>query len=350
MSPPRCERQGVRRALTGWRARRYAVSIAAVLIVLANWNPSIAQEAPVAERPFPNVPLPTLGGLQFWTDYQWNDGWRIQQHSITSHWRLISPSNVRFAWGSRAACEQALQDRVAADQTPDPHIVVVMHGLLRSSHSMAKMHQALSRSGPGRPVYFEYASTRRPISEHAAALREWVESLPGKPRIDFVCHSMGNIVTRHAMASWQRNDPQGVLPRIGRMVMLGPPNQGAGIARRLGKLGLFEIVTGRGGTELGAAWELFQKELATPPCPFAIVAGDMTESWLQNPLISGPSDFLVLVEETKLEGYAEFRTVPVLHSLIMSDASVQEFVSRFLRGEEPQEAAEQISRREPIES
>ena len=231
--------------------------------------------------------------------------------ALTNHWRLINPANVRYAWGSRAACEQAMRDRVEAEREPDTQIVVLMHGLLRSSQSMAQLQQSLLRSGPGRPVCFEYASTRKAISEHAAALREWVESLPGKPRIDFVCHSMGNIVVRRAIADWQRQgDPQGVLSRLGRMVMLGPPNQGADIARRLGKLGLFEIVTGRGGMELGAAWESFQTELATPPCPFAIVAGDLTASWLQNPLISGPSDFLVLVEETKLDGCAEFRTVP----------------------------------------
>lgn len=284
----------------------------------------------------PNLPLPTLGGRQFWTDHVWNDGWRLQQHALTSHWRLLSPSNVRYAWGTRDACEQAMQARIDAHRDPDPHIVVLIHGLLRSSHSMAKLKQALLHAGPGRPVPFGYASTRKPISEHAAALREWVETLPGKPRVDFVCHSMGNIVVRRAIADWQRHgDPQEVLPRIGRMVMLGPPNQGAGIARRLGRLGLFEIVTGRGGTELGSAWESFQTELATPPCPFAIVAGDLTASWLQNPLISGPSDFLVLVEETKLDGCVEYRTVPVLHSLLMNDASVQQFISEFLQGWPP---------------
>ncbi|WP_164102698.1 esterase/lipase family protein [Candidatus Laterigemmans baculatus] len=289
--------------------------------------------SPESSSPLPNLPLPTLGGLQFWTDHIWNDGWRLQQHALTGHWRLLSPSNVRYAWGTRAACEQAMQDRVDRSRVPDTRIVVLIHGLLRSSQSMGKLREALLGSGPGRPVAFEYASTRKAISEHAAALREWVETLPGQPRVDFVCHSMGNIVARRAFADWQRQgDPHGVLPRIGKMVMLGPPNQGADIARRLGKLGLFEIVTGRGGMELGAAWESFQQELATPPCPFAIVAGDLTASWLQNPLLSGPSDFLVLVEETRLQGAVEHRTVPVLHSLLMNDASVQHFVSEFLQG------------------
>lgn len=306
------------------------------LISMSNPTELAAQQqatAPTeAGRPLPNVPLPTLRGRQFWTDYRWADDWRLQQHALTGHWRLLSPSGVRHAWGTRAACERAMADRVDATRQPDAHLVVLVHGLLRSPQSMAKLRRALAESGTARPVSFGYASTRSAIGEHAAALREWVESLPGRPRIDFVAHSMGNIVIRRAIADWQRRgDPHGVLPRLGRMVMLGPPNQGADIARRLGQLGLFKMVTGRGCTELGPSWETLEGELAMPPCPFAIVAGDLTDSWMKNPLVEGPSDFLVRVDETRLEGCAEFHIVPVLHALLMNDKEVQKIVSEFLQ-------------------
>lgn len=283
-------------------------------------------------RALPNVPLPTLGGRQFWTDHRWDDDWRLQQNALTGHWRLLSPSGVRRAWGTRAACERAMAARVDATREPDTHLIVLVHGLLRSPQSMVQLRNALAESGSARPVLFGYASTRSAIGDHAAALREWVESLPGRPRIDFVAHSMGNIIVRRAIADWQRRaDPQEVLPRLGRMVMLGPPNQGADIARRLGKLGLFKLVTGLGAMELGPSWETLEGELAMPPCPFAIVAGDLTGSWMQNPLVEGPSDFLVRVAETRLEGCAEFHTVPVLHAVLMNDKEVQKIVSDFLQ-------------------
>lgn len=281
-----------------------------------------------------NIPFPTLGGKQFWTDWIWRDGWRIQQNALSEHWRLICPRNIRRAWGSREACERELRARLGAEHEDeaDERIVVLLHGLMRSASSMSPLAESLRKAGVERPVAFEYASTRRSIAHHATALRYWLEHLPGRPRIDFVAHSMGNIVVRHLIADLQRDgDPQALLPRMGKMVMLGPPNQGSDVARQLGRLGLFEVVTGQGGMELGPAWDAFQHRLAVPPIPFMIVAGDLQESWIKNPLVDGPSDLVVGVEEANLEGAETLHRVPVLHSFLMNESSVQERVAQFLR-------------------
>ncbi|XZE54374.1 esterase/lipase family protein [Planctomycetaceae bacterium SH139] len=279
-----------------------------------------------------NFPLPTMGGKQFWTDFAWNDGWRLQQNAITEHWRLISPKNVRYAWGNRLECESAMERHVAQQtRQPDSRIIVMLHGLMRTSASMSQVGKALEDAGIVRPVCFEYASTRRGVAAHAAALRHWLETLPGEPRIDFVAHSMGNIVIRHLIMDLQRDgDPRGLLARSSKFAMLGPPNHGANIARQLGKLGLFEIVTGQGGMELGPAWEAFEHRLAIPPFPFMIVAGDLQKSWLKNPLVEGPSDLVVRTEEANLEGAAAFHVLPVMHSLMMNDSTVQQLVVDFL--------------------
>lgn len=166
---------------------------------------------------------------------------------------------------------------------------------------------------------------------HAAALRSLMEGLPGNPRIDLVGHSMGNIVARHAIADWQRGgDPKNILPRLGRFVMQGPPNQGAQIAKNLKSLDLFEIVTGRSGIELGGGWEELQVQLATPPCQFGIVAGSIDTGPVKNPLVEGASDFVVSIEEAKLPGAHDFLVVPVLHSFLMDDRDVQTATLRFL--------------------
>ncbi len=290
------------------------------------------EEESAGDAPRFNVKLPTLGGKQFWTDYRWDDGWRLQENAITGHWRVLSPNNTRYGWGTRAACEQVFQQHIDPDRIPEERIIVLLHGLMRSSGSMAPIGEALRKEGIGRPVPFEYASTRQGIAHHARALRELLESLPGSPRIDMVAHSMGNIVLRHLIADIQREgDPKNLLPRLGGIVMLGPPNQGADIARQLGKLGLFELVTGEGGMQLGPAWEAFQHHLATPACPFLIVAGDLQSSWMVNPIVQGPSDLVVRTEEAFLEGCADFVTVPVLHSFLMNDEDVQGRVIDFLR-------------------
>lgn len=281
-----------------------------------------------------NIPLPTLGGMQVWTDHRWWFGWRIQQNLLTGHWRLLNSANIRKAWGSREACESALEQEIQASPQADPEQVVILsHGLMRSNASMLGLGRSLEQAGMGPIVYFNYGSSRASMAEHAAAFRETVESLPGRPRLFFVGHSMGNIVARYAIGDWQRqNPPSEILGRMDRVVMLGPPNQGSAIAKRLGQTGLFGVVVGKAGLALGPQWQQIEEKLGTPPCPFGIVAGD-TSNWAPgNPMLSGPSDMIVSVEESHLEGSTETLIVPDLHSFLMDDRHVQAAVARFLQG------------------
>jgi hypothetical protein len=283
------------------------------------------------ERIFPNLQTPTMGGKQLWTDFQWRGGWRIQQNVLTKHWRLLDANNVRYAWGNRAACEAELNARQPNKLLPTTHAVVLMHGLGRSSASMKGLAKYLGDSGFGTTICLEYASSRDSISQHAAALREVIDGLPADVRLDFVGHSMGNIVVRHAIGDWQQSNASGVLNRIEHVVMLGPPNQGASIARQLARTGVFGWVAGEGALALGKKWEEFEKRLAIPTCPFGIVAGRLSENAISNPLVDGTGDFVVSIEETKLDGAADFIEVPVLHSFLMDSPDVQRAVASFLR-------------------
>jgi pimeloyl-ACP methyl ester carboxylesterase len=302
-----------------------------------------------------NVELPTLGGKQFWTDHRWWNGWRVQYNSTLDHWRLIDPNHVRKAWGGKQAMLDELQriQSAAPSSSAPKEVVFLMHGLMRTSGSMKPIEAELARvdaqileihpesHSARQAIPFSYASTRDPIAKHAAAFRELVENLPGTPQISVVGHSMGNIVFRHAIGDWQRNgDPQGVLPRLNRVVMLGPPNQGSAFAKRLSRMGLFEMITGNSGMQLGPAWENFGHALGTPPCPFGIVAGDISKSPIQNPLIKGASDGVVTVEEARLDGLTEIVSVPVLHSFLMSNPTAVRATVSFLSGNGLQNAIE----------
>ena len=84
--------------------------------------------------------------------------------------------------------------------------------------------------------------------------------------------------------------------------------------------------------QLGPSWDTFRDGLGTPPCPFAIVAGDISKIHIQNPLLNGPSDGVVTLEEATLEGMTELVAVPVIHSFLMSDPSVVKGTVSFLSG------------------
>ncbi|MEM8734806.1 MAG: alpha/beta hydrolase family protein, partial [Planctomycetota bacterium] len=239
--------------------------------------------------------------------------------------------NIRQAWGPQSACEDVLRKQIPVASVEHPKVFILLHGLIRSSSSMAALEKVLENEFECQVLCFEYASTRESISKHAEALRSYVASLPPNTRISLVGHSMGNIVARHAIGDWQRSKDDAALNRIDRFVMLGPPNQGASIARQLSKIGLFEWITGEGGMELGPKWQEFESKLATPHCEFGIIAGRLENQPIQNPLVDGEGDFVVSVEEAKLEGAADFLELPRLHSFLMDDQEVQRAVVQFMQ-------------------
>lgn len=274
-----------------------------------------------ADEPMPNIPTPTAGGLQFWSDHRVRDGFRVQQNSVTGRWRLIDPRGVRLAWGDKRDCIKQLDQRRrwTADDDDGRTATVLLHGLGRSRHCMGSLAAAITAGG-GHPIAVGYSSSRREVCDHAKSLHEVLADWPGSWKLRFVGHSMGNIVTRHWVGD-RIADPEtsAMLDRCESMVMLGPPNQGSSIAKRLGPTGLFGLIAGDGGMQMGPRFEDLQKSLAIPPFPFAVVAGDVSHYLIGNPLLDGPNDLVVTVAETKLDKMAQHHIVPIPHATLMTN-------------------------------
>ena len=47
----------------------------------------------------PNINFPTMGGIWFWNNIYTVDGWKVQQHTITKHYRVLDNEDIRRAWG-----------------------------------------------------------------------------------------------------------------------------------------------------------------------------------------------------------------------------------------------------------
>ena len=322
-----------------------------ILLVLLTW-PAMGSALPAQSdnEPSPrksegnlNIPLPTLGGKQFWTDQRWHQGFRLQYNNTLKHYRILDPRDVRLGWGAKEAMVAQFETIVTNKPYPPTpqHFVLLLHGLGRTADSMDPLADFLQEQATAAllsaptpiftPFTVSYASTRDSIQHHSQALSELIEHLPPDSKISFVAHSLGNIVIRHAIGRWQRNgDPKKVLPRLQRFVMLGPPNQGSKLAERLSRLKLFEVVTGSSGLQLGKAWDDLQSELAIPPLPFMIVIGTQEEKPLQNPLLDGPNDGIVTASEALLEGSTKIAEFPQLHSFLMNDPAIMQTTWEFL--------------------
>ncbi len=286
-----------------------------------------------AQDGWPDMKLPTLGGKQFWTDFVVLGDYRIQQNAITGKYRLLDPNNVKHAGGDFSTCRSELTKLELAGKTPKltDTVVLMLHGLGRSRSSMSKLAKAVEDGTGWSVLCMGYASTRKSVNDHADALESVLKNIPAK-EIHLVAHSLGNIVIRRYLKT--RTDPttgrQGD-PRIKRIVMLGPPNQGAAMARLLKKVKPFEWINGPAGLQLANDPEAFQRELAVPQQPFAIIAGNAFADRGGNPLIPGPDDLIVGVTETKLDGAAGFLVVPYTHTWLMNQEQVQQATIKFLK-------------------
>ena len=69
----------------------------------------------------------------------------------------------------------------------------------------------------------------------------------------------------------------------------------------------------------------------TPKFEFGIIAGGKNGPKGYNPMLQGDNDGVIGVETAKLDGARDLVVVPVLHSFIMDDAKVQEYVLRFMQ-------------------
>ncbi|MBC8353417.1 MAG: alpha/beta hydrolase [Planctomycetes bacterium] len=280
-----------------------------------------------------NVEGPTFGGKQLWTDELIFHDWRIQRHVWTGHHRLLDNRDFRRAWGSFEHCREQLDafKRELAMPPMRGKVVVALHGLLRSRQSMQGICDHFREHGDYAIVNFSYASTRKELDQHAQSFARVMENIgPEVTEINFVAHSLGNLVIRHYLGD-QTNPDEGKLPdpRIKRIVMLAPPNNGAEFARKFADNKIFQTIWGKTGLELANEWDSLEKHLAVPACEFAIIAGGKGESSGSNPLLTGDDDFVVSVEETRLPGARDFAMLPVLHSSIMDDSNVRECAMRF---------------------
>ena len=204
--------------------------------------------------------------------------------------------------------------------------VILLHGLARTDRSMAKMAAALEAEGftvlnvgyPSREATVEALAAR----VIAGALAD--PKLKDASRIHFVTHSMGGILVRQYLKT---NRPA----HLGRVVMLGPPNQGSEVVDQIGAWRVFSTINGPAGRQLGTGTESVPNQLGPVDFELGVIAGDRSINWINSLLIPGPDDGKVSVERTKVAGMQAHRVVHVTHPYLMKNAAVIRETIHFLR-------------------
>ena len=192
--------------------------------------------------------------------------------------------------------------------------VILLHGLARTSHSMAPLEETLRAKGYW-VANIDYPSRDQPIESLAPEAvgrgLEACRSCQAKV-IHFVTHSMGGILVRYYLA-------RHTVPELGRVVMLAPPNQGSEVVDRFSKMPGYETVNGPAGYQLGTAPDSVPNSLGPVTYPVGVIAGTESVNLLLSSALPDPDDGKVSVERTRVEGMADFITVEASHPFIMRD-------------------------------
>jgi len=190
----------------------------------------------------------------------------------------------------------------------------------RTWRSMSPIARACERAG-FTTINIGYPSTRLRLPALVDIVRTRLASANGRPGVaephaperepggpvHFVGHSLGCIVIRSIVAQ-HRPD------RLGRIVLMTPPNRGALMADHvLPWLG----------------WLL--RPLPDLTVGGAVAASIPTPAGLEIGVIAGTKDRTVSIDETRLQGETDRAHVPCGHSFLMRRRDVQEMTVRFLR-------------------
>ena len=204
--------------------------------------------------------------------------------------------------------------------------VILLHGLARSAGSMQTLEESL-RASDYHVANVDYPSREYPISELAEiAVNDGIAQCQkhNAGKLNFVTHSLGGILVRMYLKSNKRGD-------IGRVVMLGPPNQGSEVVDNLKKTPGFELINGPAGMQLGTSDKDIPRSLGPVNFELGVIAGTQSINLILSSFLPNPDDGKVSVESTKVEGMKDFIALPASHPFLMTNEEVIKQTLHFLK-------------------
>ncbi len=218
---------------------------------------------------------------------------------------------------------------ILTDTAKASECVILLHGLARSAGSMKKLESALAQNGYS-VINVDYPSRKHDIPTLTdmviePALLECANRQA--ERIHVATHSLGGILIRYYLA----NKP---IEKLGRVVMLAPPNQGSQVVDALRKTAAFRWLNGKAGQQLGTTLpESIPASLGPVDFDLGIIAGTRSINGVLSLYLPNPDDGKVSVANTKVEGMRDFLEVPYSHPFIMQRKRViSEVIAYFKSG------------------
>jgi triacylglycerol lipase len=205
-----------------------------------------------------------------------------------------------------------MKDLALTEIEKNSEAIVLLHGLKRTRHSMDKAGRVLANYGY-KIINVGYPSTEQAVESLALqCIGNAVQECEAAEvsRIHFLTHSLGGILVRYYLSV----EP---IEKLGRVVMLAPPNRGSEIVDKLGGWRLFYLINGPAGLQLGTDHDSLPNRLGRVEFEAGVIAGDKTINPLLSLLFQEANDGKVAVNRTQIEGMRDFIVLPYSHTFIM---------------------------------
>lgn len=199
--------------------------------------------------------------------------------------------------------------------------VILIHGLWTPALVCAPHSHWLKGRGY-RTRRFGYHSVRASLSENAAHLQSFVAQTDAEI-IHLVGHSLGGLLILEMLFNTAD-------PRLRRAVLLGTPCHDSYCGRQLIELPLLPSLLGKSTMEwLSRGPD--STALRHAGVEVGVLAGTRSVGLGRVvPDLPLPNDGLVVVDETRLDGAADFITLPVAHSEMLFSPQCAEQIASFL--------------------
>ena len=207
----------------------------------------------------------------------------------------------------------------------DKHeLVILLHGLARTSRSMQKLEKTLLKVGY-KVLNINYPSTSYLIEELSEKFiyPQIAQIMDQYRKVHFVTHSMGGIIARYLLKN-------NTFKNIGNVVMLGPPNHGSEIVDFFYEWKLFRLLNGPAGLQLGTKNNEFLNQLGKGQFKLGVITGTKSLNPFYSMMLPGVNDGKVSVESSKLSWMSDYLELPVTHTFMMKNFVVIENVLSFL--------------------
>jgi pimeloyl-ACP methyl ester carboxylesterase len=237
--------------------------------------------------------------------------------------RLCFLSLLLGAFGAFSSLSATPPEPTLSDDAAEKDVVVLLHGLGRTKTAMWLLAARLEDAG-FRVERIGYDSLTQSPDEILTEVSRKIDACCAghRQKIHFVGHSLGGLVIRAYLQEHR-------VEHLGRVVLVGTPNQGTELVDRFRDNCLFPLL-GPTTAALGTDDASLPRRLSDPYYPVGVIAG-VNDSGRNDHILPGRDDGLVPVESTRLEGMTDFIEVESAHSMMRYDKEVAGQVIAFLK-------------------